>query len=227
MKHAKRSKFEKFLIRNKAVLLVATFVIFTTSILNVSYAYFKDEDKVVNLIKTGKIETEIKEDFDPSIGKKNVWIVNPSTSDALMRVSISGRWVDPADESKILPDGNELVKLNFAEGYEANWYYCEEDGYYYYKKILQGKTETDESISEMLLEGVTFKDEEIAKDPIYIGKEYRIEIKSEAVQATRYKDYDNLSEEDYIYPFTKVWSNLTEEVTNMLKGLIDNIQSNM
>lgn len=218
MKHAKRSKFEKFLIKNKAVLLLCTTIILVASILNSSYAFFIDKDKVVNKFQTGKIDVDIKEEFDPSIGKKEVWIENPSATDSLVRVSISGRWIDPNNEYTVIPEGNNLVKLKFAENYNENWYYCQEDGYYYYKDVLKGKVAT-----EILLEKVIFNDEEISKDKIYEGKEYKVEIKAEAVQATKHKDYDNENNSGDIYVFSKVWNNLTEEVTNMLKTLIDNI----
>ncbi|SCJ39925.1 alternate signal-mediated exported protein%2C CPF_0494 family [uncultured Clostridium sp.] len=218
MKHAKRSKFEKFLIKNKAVLLLCTTIILVASILNSSYAFFIDKDKVVNKFQTGKIDVDIKEEFDPSIGKKEVWIENPSATDSLVRVSISGRWIDPNNEYTVIPEGNNLVELKFAENYNENWYYCQEDGYYYYKDVLKGKVAT-----EILLEKVIFNDEEISKDKIYEGKEYKVEIKAEAVQATKHKDYDNENNSGDIYVFSKVWNNLTEEVTNMLKTLIDTI----
>lgn len=218
MKHAKRSKFEKFLIKNKAVLLLCTTIILVASILDSSYAFFIDKDKVVNKFQTGKIDVDIKEEFDPSIGKKEVWIENPSATDSLVRVSISGRWIDPNNEYTVIPEGNNLVELKFAENYNENWYYCQEDGYYYYKDVLKGKVAT-----EILLEKVIFNDEEISKDKIYEGKEYKVEIKAEAVQATKHKDYDNENNSGDIYVFSKVWNNLTEEVTNMLKTLIDTI----
>lgn len=218
MKHAKRSKFEKFLIKNKAVLLLCTTIILVASILNSSYAFFIDKDKVVNKFQTDKIDVDIKEEFDPSIGKKEVWIENPSATDSLVRVSISGRWIDPNNEYTVIPEGNNLVELKFAENYNENWYYCQEDGYYYYKDVLKGKVAT-----EILLEKVIFNDEEISKDKIYEGKEYKVEIKAEAVQATKHKDYDNENNSGDIYVFSKVWNNLTEEVTNMLKTLIDTI----
>lgn len=218
MKHVKRSKFEKFLINNKAILLLCTTFVFIASILSSSYAFFIHTDRIVNKFHTGKIDVEIKEDFDPATGKKKVWIENLSNTDSLLRVSISGRWEDPKDEHNVIPNGSNLVELKFGENYDENWYYCTEDGYYYYKSILSGNSNT-----EILLEKVIFNDEEIAKNDIYQGKEYKIEVKAEAVQATKHRNYNDTDNVSYIYVFSKVWSNLTEEVSNMLKLLVDNL----
>lgn len=39
-------------------------------LLNISLAYFVDNDININTLKVGKIDIEINEDFDPSIGKR-------------------------------------------------------------------------------------------------------------------------------------------------------------
>lgn len=199
----KNNKLYNFFERNKLssvkfkILLVSLVAVLVSlsSLLNDSLAYFMDNNEKVNALMVGRIDVEIKEDFDPSSGKKNVWIVNPSESPALIRVSISGRWVNPNDLNEVLPVDDSLVTLVFAENFQDYWYYCEEDGYYYYKKVLEGKATT-----EMLLESVTFSSD-TEGNSIYEGMEYRVEVKTEAVQANKYIDENG----EEVYPYKEVW----------------------
>lgn len=223
-KRNKRSKKNKVYNRSernkisslkfKFIILLVAVVVSLSCILNVSLAYFVDNDSNINILKVGKIDVDIKEDFEPNSGKKNVWIVNSSESPALIRVSISGRWVNPNDLNEVLPIDNSLVSLVFAENFQDNWYYCQEDGYYYYNKVLGGK-----ATSEMLLDSVSFSSE-ISTNSIYEGKEYRVEIKAEAVQATKYVDENG----EEIYPYKEVWMNIKnlndKSVSEMLDALI-------
>ena len=178
------------------ILMIALLVIVSLScFLIVSLAYFIDNHRNINTLRVGKIDVEIKEDFDSNSGKKNVWIVNPSESSSLVRVSISGRWVNPNDLNEVLPVDNSLITLVFAENFQENWIYCEEDGYYYYKKVLEGKATT-----EMLLESVAFSND-IDSNSIYKGMEYRVEVKVEAVQANKYINENG----EEVYPYKEVW----------------------
>lgn len=163
-------------------------------LLNISLAYFVDNDININTLRVGKIDIEINEDFDPSIGKKEVRITNPSKSPSFVRVSISGRWVNPNDLNEVLPEDDSLVTLVFADGFEENWCYSD-DGYYYYKKELEGNATT-----EMLLEKVIFSSD-IDKNSIYEGMEYRVEVKAEAVQSNKYINENG----EEVYPYKEVW----------------------
>lgn len=82
----------------------------------------------------------------------------------------------------------------FADGFEENWCYSD-DGYYYYKKELEGNATT-----EMLLEKVIFSSD-IDKNSIYEGMEYRVEVKAEAVQSNKYINENG----EEVYPYKEVW----------------------
>lgn len=216
----KRSR-RRYLKKKRLIVLLLTGIIFIASIVTGSIAYLKDKDEAINSLKVGKIDVEIDEEFEPENGKKNVWIKNPSSTDALIRVNISGRFENSNDLSEVLPDGDDLVELIFSDKVTDNaenldnfsWYYCKEDGYYYYTSILKGN-----ATSEMLLKEVNF--DKASEDPIFKDKDYKVEVKVEAVQATKYKNKD----ENYIYPYKEVWTNIInlqdKTVENMLDSLI-------
>lgn len=212
-------------LRNKTKIiipLIAVISLFTILFFMVdTFAFFKDKKVVVNEMKTGDIKVDIEEDFekDPNINfdgkpiKKKVWIKNPSETDALIRVNITGRWVNPNDKTEIIPEKEGLVKLDFLEkfdesGNNTNWYKSN-DGYYYYKHILRGKEK-----SIQLLDSITFNSN---NDPIYEGKEYHVEVKAEAVQPTKHKEGEKT-----IYAYTEVWRNIQDkEVNTLLKSIVD------
>ncbi|WP_299997364.1 hypothetical protein [uncultured Clostridium sp.] len=188
-------KNKLFSVKFKVLIMVLIVGVFSLSFaLNISLAYFVDNDININTLKVGKIDIEINEDFDPSIGKKEVRITNPSKSPSFVRVSISGRWVNPNDLDEVLPEDDSLVTLVFADGFEENWCYSD-DGYYYYKKELEGNATT-----EMLLEKVIFSSD-IDKNSTYKGMEYRVEVKAEAVQSNKYINENG----EEVYPYKEVW----------------------
>lgn len=188
-------KNKLFSVKFKVLIMVLIVGVFSLSFaLNISLAYFVDNDININTLKVGKIDIEINEDFDPSIGKKEVRITNPSKSPSFVRVSISGRWVNPNDLDEVLPEDDSLVTLVFADGFEENWCYSD-DGYYYYKKELEGNATT-----EMLLEKVIFSSD-IDNNSTYKGMEYRVEVKAEAVQSNKYINENG----EEVYPYKEVW----------------------
>ena len=217
IKDLKKSYKIIILISFSAILLLTTFVITD------SFAFFKYEDVMVNKLKVGDIKVKIEEEFNPpsDLGTepitKVVKIKNPINTPNLIRVSITGRWINPNDEHEVIPNDGEVVKLNFSEefdesGNSTNWYRAD-DGYYYYKKILNGNEST-----ENLLDSVTFN---ISEDSIYRDKEYHVEVKAEAVQPTKHKDGNN-----DIYVYREVWRNISNKANELLKSIVDQYDKN-
>ena len=211
-------------MKNKKILFLSIvgclFVL--TSIFNETLSFFKDEKVIVNKFSYGEIDVDIEEDFeenpditfDGSKVKKKVWINNNTNNPALIRVSISSRWINPKDEEEVIEDDENLVNLNFKEEFNSNGesdnWYKSNDGYYYYKNILEAKGKTAQ-----LLDSVTFNKTD---NPLYKNKEFRVEVKAEAVQPNKANEEGN---EYYVYE--KLWRNiLDDKVHEVLKGIVDN-----
>lgn len=208
-------------MKKKSVIATITSIVVLTVISTMSFtsSYFQDKDKIENNFITGQIETEVEEEFkpDPENPKrfiKEVKIKNSGHIESLVRVSINERWIDKNNPDWIGEVNSELVTLNYATDLDDNWIYGN-DGYYYYLKMLPAGETT-----ELLLESVLFND--IDDDSEYIDKTYEIDIKSEAVQANKFKD----EEGNEVYSYEKVWLNIIDEnVITVLRGIIDSRSS--
>ncbi|MEG1987491.1 MAG: hypothetical protein RR047_03400, partial [Bacilli bacterium] len=151
-------------MKNKKILLLSIVgcVFVLTSIFNETLSFFKDEKFIVNKLSYGEIDVDIEEDFDknPDVNfdgskvKKKIWIENDTNNSALVRVSISTRWINTKDEEEVIEDEENLVSLNFKEEFNSNGesdnWYKSNDGYYYYKNILEANGTTAQ-----LLDSVT------------------------------------------------------------------------
>ncbi|MEG1004188.1 MAG: hypothetical protein RSF37_12330 [Clostridium sp.] len=211
-------------MKNKKILLLSIVgcVFVLTSIFNETLSFFKDEKFIVNKLSYGEIDVDIEEDFDknPDVNfdgskvKKKIWIENDTNNPALVRVSISTRWINTKDEEEVIEDEENLVSLNFKEEFNSNGesdnWYKSNDGYYYYKNILEANGTTAQ-----LLDSVTFNKTD---NPLYKDKEFRVEVKAEAVQPNKVNEDGN---EYYVYE--KLWLNILDfKVHEILKGIVDN-----
>lgn len=206
-------------------------LIITLIVSGLTLASFTSKDVVTNNFKAGEIITKIiekdendneyKDDKETTSDKaiiKKVYVKNPSKTDSLVRVSITTRWIDPEDDTKVLPIKDEDITLNFDNGIDdntnANWYKGK-DGYYYYKKILKGSGNTEgKDITEVLLKSVKFN-KEISE--LYNNMEFKVDIKAEAVEVTRIENSDG----SIVYKYGYMWSNIEEqEVLDLLNDLI-------
>lgn len=206
-------------------------LIITLIVSGLTLASFTSKDVVTNNFKAGEIITKIiekdendneyKDDKETTSDKaiiKKVYVKNPSKTDSLVRVSITTRWIDPEDDTKVLPIKDEDITLNFDNGIDdntnANWYKGK-DGYYYYKKILKGGGNTEgKDITEVLLKSVKFN-KEISE--LYNNMEFKVDIKAEAVEVTRIENSDG----SIVYKYGYMWSNIEEqEVLDLLNDLI-------
>ncbi|MGL5354184.1 MAG: BsaA family SipW-dependent biofilm matrix protein [Clostridium sp.] len=185
---------------------VIVILIFTMAIAIVgsTYAYFLSKDEVINRIPIGDIDIEIDEEFtEPTNWKgeevnKVVRIENKSKSDALIRVAIVPRWIDA---NGVPWAGNvNVAKLNFANNNIStdiketgnNKWTDGGDGYYYYNTVIPKGSKTVEILNSVKVD--------IPKElkNRYIDKKLIIDVKAEAVQAS--KD-----------GYRATWSNINEE----------------
>ena len=195
-----------------------------------SMAYFTSSSTAINKFLLGAVDIEIEEKFDPNEEDDNkiVQIRNETKTDTLVRVSITPRWVEKLEDGTEVPFSgdvsSDVVTLNFSENlkdkpvgdfvvedYLGKEYWVKGDyGFYYYLKIL----EADE-LTSILLKDV---DIEAGLPKEYKGKTLTVDVKAEAVQATNH-DIDN--DEVNEYQFENVWFNVDENISNMLKEILN------
>ncbi|MGL5087268.1 MAG: hypothetical protein ACRC68_16400, partial [Clostridium sp.] len=164
--------------------------------------------KVVNNFKVGDVDIEIMENFNPpekwegNEHMKEVFIENLSKSEALIRVNITPRWVDKDGNSVTLDCSTQTVKLNYINiNGESGWIEGT-DGYYYYNKVVPTGDKT-----VAILNSVEVVISDMGKKQDYKGNKLIVDIKSEAVQAT--KDGYNTA-----------WSNITDST---IKEILDKL----
>lgn len=167
--------------------------------------YFTSNDEEVNNFKVGDIDIEIDEEFTPpeewdgSKYKKVVKIQNNSSGDALIRVSISARWVD--ENGDPWAGDSSYIKLNFSNN---EYWKAASDGYYYYSKIIPKGEYTED-----ILKSVEVIVPNELKDR-YKDKKVMVDVKSEAIQGT---------EKDYKDAWRSLDENRDKDIIDMLNKL--------
>ena len=214
-------------IRNKKLLLtICSILVVGIGAVGLTKSFFISKDEVVNIFKTGEVEIENKEDFDPNpssdgevkkvVSIKNVTQNNPS----LVRVNITPRWVEVKDGKEIPWSGDvseKIVHLNFSDNviseitnssWPENKWLKGNDGYYYYTSILPANTESSEILKSLT---ITLKDEygnDLVENPSeYEGKTLIVDVNSEAIQPTQQAYIDS-------------WGVTDQNIVNLLDSLL-------
>ena len=175
---------KKINVKNKTLIISALAIISLLSI--TTLAYFTSQDKVTNKIQTGDVDITVEEivgEVDENLNwPKEVKIKNDSKSPVLIRVSIIPRW---QDGNKPYLGDSTLIKLNFTNiANEGDYRIGTEkwvkgnDGYYYYNTIVDTGKATKEILRSVQL---NLPDD---KKNIYEGKDLKVDVKAEAIQAT-------------------------------------------
>ena len=197
-------------IKNKKrILIISILVIISIAIIGLTISYFTFNDKLDNKLEIGDVNIENNEEFNPTPDdngniKKIVSIKNISTkTNSLVRVNITPRWVDEYGNpwSGDVSDG--VIILNFyAEKdkiiFEENWLKGN-DGYYYYKSILETSKETYPILQSVKINLKDDNGNNLVENPKdYEGKTLIIDVNSEAIQPTKqaYIDAWNINDEN-------------------------------
>ena len=169
--------------RKNRILLVALVIALVATIASGTLAFFAAEETAKNVITTGKIDIDLKEETDggepwPEDGfdniepgddvTKTVYGENNGTVDFYLRVAIVKTITDKDGKTDTLNFDNITLDLN-----TADW--TEKDGYYYYNKALKPGEK-----SEPLFTKVHFGDE---LGNAYMEAEIVIDVTMQAVQA--------------------------------------------
>lgn len=145
-----------------------------------TYAYFSKEDTARNVITTGGIDFEIcektasGEEF-PTEGvlimpgetvSKIVTVRNISDHPLYLRIKLT----KGVNKENLTAEDRFSMNIN-----ETDWAY-KEDGYYYYKKPLSAKQETEPLFTEVYINGQSV-------DNSYLGATFTLNIAGQAVQS--------------------------------------------
>ena len=174
---------------NKKLVLVA-FLVVAIAATGITYAYLKtNTDTLMNKYTVGEITTRIDEDpsINGSIIKKDPKVVNEGPNDAIVRMRVT---ISPKEIKEYLENENAI-------DYDTeNWKYNEEDGFWYYQKVLPYDTENVElNVTAPLFTKVTKLTDENGKiiEKFKQVKDFQITLYQESVQATVWdKDGDKL-----------------------------------
>lgn len=172
-------------------------------------AYFTDTATVTNHVKMGIVDIELKEYTIDESGNKVEWkdakaVLPGETLSKIPEISCVQGAADCYIRAKIeitskdenLMNNAEMITLDNLNIDTDKWYYCEEDGYFYYKEIL-----TDESESATLFTEVSIPGE---WDNIWSLEELFIDITAESIQSKNF-------EPDFSEGSTNPWPGITKD----------------
>ena len=163
-----------------------------------SLAYFNQNLEAVNVLKTGKFDTTIVEEFNPKDGEdwkpgetveKQYSVTNTGEVDSLVRVKFEETWTREGEETPFveietseLPEtvDDSVVEKKLHIDDVNDWAYNPADGYYYYKKTLTPNANTTN-----LLDSVTLSED------VDMGKSILVQKYSTVAG-------DNLTEADWM-----------------------------
>lgn len=165
-------------IKKRSIIFISLALLFVLALGGATMAWFHAEtDPITNTFKAGTVEITLNDVFDNEAAKnvnpgdwykKEVSVTSTGTKKTYVRVMLTPTW----DNSSLTVD-NVIMHLN-----KNDWVYGN-DGWYYYKHILE-----KDATTPLLLSGVTFDGEKT--DNKYQDAVFTIEVKAEAVQASHY-----------------------------------------
>ena len=168
-------------MKNKSKFLKIFLVLFSTIIfISVVKAYLSNIQIVRNEFKVANIDVRIEENFNnttwPELTTKEVNIVNYSDSKAVIRILYTEMW---KYENRIISNtfnGENVVIKNFTDEFLNDFVYY--DGWYYYKKVLNGKE------SVRVLNSIKLREELGSATDQYLEGNYELTFHYEALQPT-------------------------------------------
>ncbi len=160
-------------MKKKLIIMLSSIMLVSLLIVGGTMAWFTDEKTVDNKFTAGTVKIEINEhgfeditNWNPGdTTDKKVSIKSLGSKKSYIRVALTPEWIDTD-----LPTSNVQLNIN-----TTDWVY--ENGWYYYKNIVNENQET-----ELLLNSVTLVGSATGNE--YQGKTLKINVKAEAVQAS-------------------------------------------
>lgn len=176
-------------MKKRVIMVVSLVALVSLLVVGGTMAWFTSTPEAVeNTFTAGTVEIEVNEHgFEDIVNwnpgdttTKEVSVVSNGSKKTYVRVSLTPVWV-VGEYEEALPNSNVVLNWN-----NQDWV-LHDNGWYYYKNILNKDDETS-----LLLESVTLKGAETGNE--YQGKALTVTVKAEAVQASHeaYKDVWNL-----------------------------------
>ena len=160
----------------KTLLLLAALVLVVTVSVGGTIAYLIDStESVTNTFSPASAPNNVEESFDGAV-KNDVKVKNTSTSDVkeYIRVKVLFTWQDA--NGNILPDtpaeGTDY-SLTWETGTGYKWFYCKDDGFYYFADPVDAGYSTDVLFTNC---------KQLKKAPVD-GYALHVEIISQSIQA--------------------------------------------
>lgn len=178
-------------LSNKTKAIIA--VISILAVLGISgiIAYFTDTVTVTNNAKMGIVDIDLKEYTINEAGEKVEWedkkdILPGDIISKIPEISCVEGAVDCYVRAKVelsckdekLANSSEMLTLENVNVNKEEWYYCEEDGYFYYKKILTDKSKPVVLFSEVSIPSSLNNDWSL--------EELSIDVTVEAIQSRNF-----------------------------------------
>lgn len=175
---SKRKLKKKSLMFIIAILAIGT--------IGVTFAVFYTNFERKNVFNTAEYNVTIEENAPeatwPNVTRE-VTIANQGTADVVLRVSYNEMWTKTISEQVInmnnLVAGENVVTKNWTEEFANN--FILKDGWYYYNKVLNGKTNV-KILDSLTLNETILNDNGVYDE--YTSADYELDFNFESVQAS-------------------------------------------
>lgn len=178
-------------LSRKTKSIIATASILTVVGVSGILAYFTDTATVTNHAKMGIVDIDLKEYMIDEDGNKVPWqdktnIVPGEVISKIPEINCETGAVDCYIRAKVeiscrdesLQSNSQMLTLDNLNVNEDDWYYCEADGYFYYKTILTDKSNPIELFSEVTIPSTL--------NNVWSLEEFSIDVKAEAIQSKNF-----------------------------------------
>lgn len=172
-------------------------------------AYFTDTATVTNHAKMGIVDIDLKEYMINKEGKKVAWedktnIVPGDVISKIPEINCVEGAVDCYIRAKVeisckdqnLQNSTQMLTLANLDVNEENWYYCENDGYFYYKTILTEESDPVELFSEVTIPASLNNEWSL--------EEFSIDVTAEAIQSQNFTP-------NFTAGTTEPWPGITQD----------------
>jgi len=161
----------KKVLKKKPIIFIA--LLFIVLLIGGTVAYYYSNVVIPNEFQTMTYNVKIREeDFDGHFGPKKVFIVNQEETNTpvVLRVSYNEYWLDVNNNhlNNIKDNGTNCAIKNWTDAWLNDFTLNTNDGWYYYKKVLNPQSEVQ------LLESVSSNG---------CNNEYHLDFNFEAIQA--------------------------------------------
>lgn len=175
-------------IKVKAILPAAAFL--AAAAIGTTFAWQKWDLDITNELRSHTTAVSVDEEFDENdpFDHKKVKFKNEGSSSVFLRVSYTEYW-QKGDYILSNQVGDEIVAVKIGPGNKNDWSNRDGwpdindwqliDGWYYYKKVLKKGESTSEILSRVVI-----PENFAEKFPEYVGAQYHLYFKVEAVQCS-------------------------------------------